>query len=172
MSLLDFIFKTFDLSEIHDILTAYIRTCGSFRHVINKYYYGKSGRTVLPDIFKNYSLNTCPSWPQTLSFECREVRRKRNNGKYYHCPFCVRICFNRELGNCVIKKCDLVHEGHIVNESSILTHTRIESDLTKDEKNQLATFGMMGSIALNAKNRLISLFSNRTYDSSLIYRIV
>ena len=66
----------------------------------------------------------------------------------------------------------MVHEGHIINESSILTRARIESDLTEDEKNQLATFGMMGSIALNAKNRLISLFSNRTYDSSLIYRIV
>ena len=69
-------------------------------------------------------------------------------------------------------KCDLVHEGHIVNESSILTHERIESGLTKDEKNQLATFGKMGSIALNTKNGSIRLFSNRTYDSSLIHRIV
>ena len=102
-SLLDFIFKTFDLSEIHDMLTAYISMCGGFRHVVNKYYYGKSGRGVLPDIFNKYSLNTRPSWPQTLSFECREVRRKRKNGKYSHCPFCVRICFYRELGNCVIK---------------------------------------------------------------------
>ena len=66
----------------------------------------------------------------------------------------------------------MVHEGHIINEFSILTHARIESDLTKDEKNQLATFGKMGSTALNAKNGLIRLFSNRTYDSSLIYRIV
>ena len=70
------------------------------------------------------------------------------------------------------KKCDLVHESHIVNESSILTHARIESDLTEDEKNQLATFGKMGSTALNAKNGFIRLFSNRTYDSFLIYRIV
>ena len=30
----------------------------------------------------------------------------------------------------------------------------------------------MGGIAQNAKNRLIYLFTNRTYDSSLIYRIV
>ena len=67
---------------------------------------------------------------------------------------------------------DLVHEGHIDNESSILTHARIESHLTEDEKNQLATFGKMGSTALNAKNGLIHLFSNRTYDSSLIHRIV
>ena len=62
----------------------------------------------------------------------------------------------------------MVHEGHIVNESSILTHARIESDLTEDEKNQLDTFGKMGSTALNAKNELIRLFLNRTYDSTLI----
>ena len=66
----------------------------------------------------------------------------------------------------------MAHESHIVNESSILTHARIESDLTEDEKNHLATFGKMVSTALNAKNGLIRLFSNRTYDSSLIYRIV
>ena len=30
----------------------------------------------------------------------------------------------------------------------------------------------MTSTALNAKNGLIRLFSNRTYDSSLLYRIV
>ena len=66
----------------------------------------------------------------------------------------------------------MAHEGHIVNESSILTHVRIESDLTEDEKNQLATFGKMIGTALNAKNGAIRLFSNRTYDSFLIYRIV
>ena len=52
------------------------------------------------------------------------------------------------------------------------THARIESDLTDDEKNQLATFRKMGSTALYAENGLIRLFSNRTYYSSLIYRIV
>ena len=66
----------------------------------------------------------------------------------------------------------MVHEGHIVNESSIFTHTRIESDLIDDEKNEFATFGKMDSTALNAKNGLIRLFTNRTYDSSLIYNIV
>ena len=84
------------------MLTPYISMCGGFRHVVNKYYYGKSGRGVLPDIFEKYSLNTCPSWPQTLSFECREVR-KRKNEQCYQCPFCVRICFYREVGNYVIK---------------------------------------------------------------------
>ena len=126
---------------------------------------------MLPDIFETYILNTCPSWPQTLSFECREVR-KRKNGLYSHCPFCVRICFYREVGNYVIKKCDLSHEDNIVNESSIFTHARTECDFTVDEKNQLATFGKMGSTGLNAHNGLIRLFINRTYDSSLVYRIV
>ena len=58
------------------------------------------------------------------------------------------------------------HEGHVINESSIFTHARTESDLTVDEKNQLATFGKMGGTALNAKNGLIRLFSNHTYDST------
>ena len=62
--------------------------------------------------------------------------------------------------------------SYIVNESSIFTHARIESDLTDDEKNQLAIFWKMGSSTLNAKNGLNRLFTNRTYDSSLIYRIV
>ena len=66
----------------------------------------------------------------------------------------------------------MVHERHIVNESSIFTDARIESDLTEDEKNQLVIFGKMGGTALNTKNGLIRLFSNRTYDSTLIYRIV
>ena len=66
----------------------------------------------------------------------------------------------------------MVHEGRIVNESSILTHTRIESDLTEGEKNQLTVFGKMGSTAQNNKNGLIRLSTNRTYDSFLIYRVV
>ena len=43
----------------------------------------------------------------------------------------------------------------------MFTHARIDSDLTENEKNQLATFGKMGSTALYAENGLI-----------LIYRIV
>ena len=64
------------------------------------------------------------------------------------------------------------HEGHIVYGSSISTHAKTESDLTDDEKKQFATFGKMGSIGLNAKNGLIRLFTNRTYDSALVYRFV
>ena len=87
------------------MLTPYISMCGDLRHVVNKYYYGKSGCGVLPNIVEKYSLKTCPSWPPTLSFECREVRKKKNE-QYSHCPFCVHICFYREVENYVIKKCD------------------------------------------------------------------
>ena len=68
----------------------------------------------------------------------------------------------------------MAYEGHIVNESSIFIHARIESDLIEDEKNQLATFGKMGGTALNAKNGLIRLFSNHTYDStcSLVIQLI
>ena len=59
------------------------------------------------------------------------------------------------------------HEGHVVNESSIFTHARTESDLTVDEKNQLATFGKMGSTGLNAHNGLFRLFTNRAYNMNI-----
>ena len=44
--------------------------------------------------------------------------------------------------------------------------------MSDDEKNQLAKFGRMGSTTQNAKNDLICLFQNRTYDSSLVYCII
>ena len=57
----------------------------------------------------------------------------------------------------------MTHEGHVVS---------YESDLSDDEKNQLAKFGKIGSTAQNAKTVSLRLFRNRTYDSSLIYRVV
>ena len=66
----------------------------------------------------------------------------------------------------------MTHEGHVVNQASISGHISYESDLSDDEKNQLAKFGRMGSTSQNAKNDLICLFQNRTYDSSLIYRVI
>ena len=66
----------------------------------------------------------------------------------------------------------MFHKGHIINESSIFTHARTESDLADDETNQVARFGKIGSTGLDAKNELIRLFTNRNYDSSLVYRIV
>ena len=59
----------------------------------------------------------------------------------------VNLGIYRDVGYYVIKKCVLVHEGHVVNGSSILIHARIESDLTEDEKNQLPVFGKMDSTA-------------------------
>ena len=66
----------------------------------------------------------------------------------------------------------MAHEGYVANEASISSHARVESDFSKDEKNQLAKFGRMSSTAYNAKNRLIRLFMNRTYNSFLIYRVI
>ena len=68
--------------------------------------------------FQELQFEYVPFWPQALSFECREVR-KRKNEQYSYCPFCVRISFYRDVDYYVIKKCVLVHEGHIINESSI-----------------------------------------------------
>ena len=66
----------------------------------------------------------------------------------------------------------MTHEGHVVNQASILGHTSYESDLSDDEKNQLAKFGRMGNTVQNAKNGLICLFQNHTDGSSLIYRVI
>ena len=81
MLLLDFIFNFFDLSEIHDMLTTYrhIRMCSGFRYIVRKCYYGKSSRGDPPDIFKNYNSNTYSPWPLTLSFECRDVRKRKKS---------------------------------------------------------------------------------------------
>ena len=66
----------------------------------------------------------------------------------------------------------MTHEDLVVNQASISGHASSESDLSDDEKNQLAKFGKMGSSTQNAKNGLIRLFQNRTYDSSLICRVI
>ena len=86
-SLLDFIFKTFDLSDILGMLTVYNNMCGGFRHIVYRYYYGKSDRVVLPGIFEKYSLNTYPFWPQTLSFECKEFKKRTSSVLLAHFVF-------------------------------------------------------------------------------------
>ena len=156
------------------MITGYIRLHGDFRFVVLKYYYGKSGRGKIPDIFDTMDLNTehCPSWPQSLTFECREIRKRKNNEVFTLCPFCVRISFDRGIGHNVVKRSVFTHEGHVVNQASISDHASYESDLSDDEKNQLAKFRKMGSTAQNAKNSLLRLFQNRTYDSYLIYGVV
>ena len=66
----------------------------------------------------------------------------------------------------------MTHEGHVVKQASISGHASYESDLSDDEKNQLAKFGKMGSTTQNTKNCLLRLFQNRTYDSYLIFCVV
>ena len=160
------VFDTFELNIIFDMITGYIRLYGEFRFVVLKYYYGKSGRGKIPDIFDTMDLNTeyCSSWPQSLTFECREIRKRENNEEFTSCPFCLRISFDRDVGHYVIKRNMLTHKGHVVNQASISGHASYESDLSDDEKNQLAKFRKMGSTAQNAKNSLLRLFQNRTYD--------
>ena len=51
-------------------------------------------------------------------------------------------------------------------------HARVESDLSEDENNQLAKCGRMRSTAQSTQNGVNRLFMNRTYDSSLIYRVI
>ena len=66
----------------------------------------------------------------------------------------------------------LDHEDHVVNEACMSGHARVESDLSEDENNQLAKCGRMRSTAQSTQNGVNRLFMNRTYDSSLIYRVI
>ena len=152
------------------MITGYIILHGDFRFVVLKYYYGKSDRGKIPDIFDTMDLNTehCPSWPQSLTFECREIRKRKNNEVFTSCPFCVRISFDRGIGHNVVKRSVFTHEGHVVNQASFSGHVYYKTDLSGD----LAKFGRVDSTTQNAKNCLIRLFQNRTYDSSLIYRVI
>ena len=59
------------------MLTAYISMCGGFQHVVNRYYYGKSGRGVLLDIFEKYSLNTCPSCLRHCPLNVGKLEKER-----------------------------------------------------------------------------------------------
>ena len=155
------------------MITGYIRLHGDFRVVVSNYYYGKSGRGKFLDIFNTMDLNTehCSSWLQTLTFE-RRGNKKRKNNEFTSCPFCIHISFDRDIGHYIIKRSILTHKGHVVNQASFSGHASYESDVSDDEKNQLAKFGRMGSTFQNAKHCLIRLFQNRTYDSSLIYRVI
>ena len=114
---LDIVFDTFELNIIFDVITSYTRLHGDFQFVVSKYYYGKSGRGKIPNIFNIMDLNTehCSSWHQSLTFECRVIR-KRNNNEFTSCPFCIRIYFDRGIGYNVIKRSVLIREGHVVNQ--------------------------------------------------------
>ena len=133
------------------MITDYSRLHGDFRCVVSKYYYGKSGRGKIPDIFNTIDLNIkhCSSWPQSLIFEFREIRKRKKN-EFTSCLFCIRISFDRDIYHYVIKRSVLTHEGNIVNQASISGHASYESDLSDDEKNQLAKFRKMGTTTSNA----------------------
>ena len=155
------------------MITGYIRLHSDFRFVVSKYYYGKSGRGKIPDIFNTMGLNTgyCSSWPQSLTFEHWEIRKRENN-EFTSCLFCIRISFDRGIGYYVIMRSVLTHDDHFVNQASISDHASYQLDLLDDEKNQIVKFGKRSDTTQNAKNGVLRLFQHRTYDSSLIYRVV
>ena len=84
----------------------------------------------------------------------------------------IRISFDRDIDHYIIETSVLIHEDYVINQVSNSGHVSYESDLSDDEKNPLAKFGIIVSTVQNAKNCLISLFQHHTYDSSLIYRVI
>ena len=151
----------------------YISSYGGFRFVMRNHYFGASGRSDLPDVLLGVHLDPAyfQKWPQSITFECREVR-KRKGSELSGCPFSVRVAFDRLVGSYVVKQCRCVHTGHVVNLSSIAGHVKFESDLSVDEREQLANFGKIGYTGLQSKGALSRLFSCRTYDSDMVYRVV
>ena len=154
-------------------MRAYISSHGGFRFVMQKYYFGVSGRSDLSDILPNLYLDTTDSdrWPQSISFEYREIR-KRIGYSHSDCPFRVRVAFNISVGGYVVRKCVYSYIGHIVKLSSIAGHVRFEADLSTEERNQLANFGKIGYTGLQFKVELYRLFFSRTYASNIIHRVV
>ena len=116
---------------------------------MRKYYFGLSGRSDLPDVLAHSYLdkNEFDRWPQSMSFECREIR-KRKGVDYSYCPFCVRVTFDRSVDVYVVKRCRSLHIGHVKNFSSIVGHVRFEADFSVQERSQLAIFGKIGYTSL------------------------
>ena len=127
----------------------YISSHGGFRFVMQKYYFGVTGRSDVPNVIANSYLNTTyfERWPQSISFDCREVR-KRKGCEHSGCPFCVRIAFDRSVDFYIVKLCQCLHTSHIVNVSSIPGHIMFESDLSIEERCQLAIFCKIGYTGL------------------------
>ena len=88
----------------------YITSHGDFRFIINKYYFGESGRSSIPDILLNSYLdnNSCDHWPQSISIECREIQKRKGCDRTA-CSFCVRIVFDRAVSGNLFKVCQLSH---------------------------------------------------------------
>ena len=56
--LVGYSFGTFDLGIILSKMRQYISSNGGFRFVMQKYYFGVSGRSDVPDVFANSYLDT------------------------------------------------------------------------------------------------------------------
>ena len=106
-----------------------------------------------------------------MVFECREVRKRKGCDRTT-CSFCVRIVFYILVGSYIVKVCRLTDVDHVVNLSSIIGHVKFEAGLSIEEKNQLVAFGKMGYTGVQSKNGSCRLFTNRTYDSDMLYRVV
>ena len=113
----------------------YISSHGGFRFVMQKYYFGVTGRSDVLNVLASLYLDITyfERWPHSISFDCREIR-KRKGYEHSGCPFCVRITFDRSVGSYVVKLCRCLHTGHVVNLSSIPGHIRFESDLSAEER--------------------------------------
>ena len=59
-----------------------------------------------------------------------------------------------------------------MNLCTITGHVKFESDLSVDEREHLANLGKIGYTGLQSKGALSRLFSCRTYDSDMVYRVV
>ena len=57
----------------------YISSHGGFRFTMRKYYFCLSGRSDIPDVLANSYLDNIEfdRWPQSISFECREIRKRK-----------------------------------------------------------------------------------------------
>ena len=57
----------------------YISSHGGFRFVMRNHYVGASGRGDLLDVLLGVYLDPVyfPKWPQSITFECREIRKRK-----------------------------------------------------------------------------------------------
>ena len=71
-------FGMFDLGIIVSKMREYIASHGGFRFVMQKYYFGVSGRSDVSDVLANSYLDTTyfERWPQYISFDYREVLKR------------------------------------------------------------------------------------------------
>ena len=59
----------------------------------------------------------------------------------------------------------------MLNLLSIVNRVKFEAGLSGQERSQLVNFGKRESTGLQSNNGLSRLFSNRFYDSAMMYRV-